>query len=116
MNADKTSTLVSRLYDRTVEGNVEWELGPLSDTYIADLSAYSVRLGKTMPDSSYGMTTGDTEPTFTLQIRQKDKILEEINSSLQSVTELLPFLYEEARRRATHSDTAIDDLLSVLDK
>ena len=116
MTVDRLATLASRLYDRTVEGGGEWEPGPLSESYVAKLSDYTVRLGKIKPDAgAYGMSAGDNEPIFTLQIHQDNKVVEQVSSAQASVAELLPFLYEEARRHASHVDSAIDDILAILE-
>jgi hypothetical protein len=116
---EKLWQLVQRLAEKTAQGAVVWEATAAQNTFQTSFPQYSVRIIELdQPDYRY--------PAYMLEMLDGNgNVIERVNDVdiLQAVPNLggevlktMQDLYRTARRRALGVETALDSLLSELEK
>lgn len=110
----KYLTLVRRLAERTIGGNVEWEETAEEDVFQTSFTDHSIQIWRTRnPEyDEYDYHIGVYKPSGTrvVTISDTDFTGPESTTAFQS----LSATYEQARRSALGADEAIDAILSAL--
>ena len=116
MKFDKQAALVSRLYKATNESKLDWRPSPVDDAVMVSFPNYTVVLSKTKGDNyllDLVNDAGETADSF-------------YDTQLDSAVDLPPppigglwhhtmrETYAMAKRRASGSDQALDDILKEL--
>jgi len=116
---EKVWQLVQRLAERTAQGAVVWEATASQNTFQTSFPQYSVRITELDKQDYRG-------PEYILEMldgngnvieRDDDvRIREAVPGFSMEVTKAMKDLYNTARRHALSVDTALDSLLSELEK
>ena len=114
MASERIAQLVSALYERTVDGKAEWAPDSHNDSYKIRFPTFKVRVSKA--DGKHPYTAKiENGIVHALQILDADgQVVEQVTSLEENLSELLPFLYEEARRCCSRVDLAIDEIMAAL--
>ncbi|WP_342249340.1 hypothetical protein [Sphingomonas sp. OTU376] len=114
---EKYQTLVRRLFEKTMSGDVDWEIGFNNDLYCT-LSGRYVYLKYTRD--------ADGEPLEILELKDSsDQIVDSFNDTditdmvdgyegIANYYQLMSVLRRSARRKAVGADKALDDILRGL--
>lgn len=118
MAVDKQVTLATRLYRKTMAGELDWKISPREDWYQVSFSQYSIRIGTVQTARAEDVVIelvnniGDVADSFSDEDLQRagprptedDHWYAPMNA-----------MYQRARRTALGADKAIDDILNELD-
>lgn len=114
MSYQKIADLIEKLYQKTGEGQINWETTSTEGVYQAILKSYSVRILKQILEE---------RTVIVLQIyNEEGDLIEEVNDEdVGRVSKWGAFatmleLYESARRTAMGTEKAVDEILEELNK
>lgn len=104
----KPARFVTLLYEKTLNGELNWEPTETEDVYQCAFPNYSVRISERGAD--YVVTIYNEQGTVIEEMTDVT-LKDEIDNSFEKMRQI----YDTARRVAMGVDKALDDLLSYLD-
>jgi hypothetical protein len=116
--ADKYRALVLKLYNQTINKNIEWAIDPFDRKLFVEMSRYKIRL--------YSSRDADGEPFENVEIlNSSDETIDFFTDGTvsgktpgilghSSYYELMRTLRVQAHRQASGADQALDDILDSL--
>ena len=115
--ADKLWTLVQKLNERTIAGQVNWERTAEEGVYQASFPNYSVRLftRERRGERDYIIQIVDQDGTVVEDSSDVD-LARVSGLGLPDTFDFMRGLYNIARRKAMGVDQALDTLMEILDK
>ncbi len=114
----KFAMLVEKLYNKTIDGDIEWEKTDIEGVFQASFPNYSIRLST--EKIHYQEDDTITEYYYFNIYNSEGKLIEstdnyQLSDSLEDSYDKMEKMYHIARRRSLGVEKAIDDLLSELD-
>ena len=121
MAYQKLASLAHKLYQRTIDGKIGWELTTMNGVYQASFADYSIQIsqvtsrGGGAEDIKVSIVDGEgTEIESFLDAELSEEWLFEMGVPKSSY-EIMKDTYDTARRLALGSEKAVNDILSELD-
>ncbi len=117
MSYEKQSKLAKRLYEKTVEGGVDWKSTITSDVFQVSFKNFTVQIVPDEPepaDYSIRIINDSGEVTDSFSDEEMDK-LAPFEAPLSSWYLALKDMHERARRYVLGADRALDEILNEID-
>jgi len=113
MNLDSRAALVKAIYEKTVNGKLEWVQTVVDDTFLVSFPSSSIDISKTKinNDDIYLLSIYNAEAELVESIADTD-----IEDYLSDSYTLLKEIFERARTKALKVDDTIQQILSDLEK
>jgi hypothetical protein len=113
MAKSKAAQLLEHLHKRTQEDSLDWEEGPLDETYQVNFPQYSIIIEyindiESLTDYRISIMNADGKVIETISDDEMPKINE------QSPTRIFADIFNNARRKALGTDEAMDYILGAL--